>query len=180
VIDNLSTFSKIKGGRLRSSSLVLKSRSAQMREHDIHPSSLLAMVPSLVASSIGAGWKPQPQSGSLADPGGADPSRSTVALWTDHVQIHPDTPDDDPLVRRFGRSQSPGLPSERGHSPAPSDSSSPVSHRGGRHSRAPSSSSLRPPSVEPISEEGGGAPASPSPRRARSSTLQLPLPSSPR
>lgn len=44
VMDNLGTFNKIRGGRLRSSSIVRKSRTAQLKEHDIHPSSLMAMV----------------------------------------------------------------------------------------------------------------------------------------
>jgi Ca2+-transporting ATPase len=168
VMDNLSTFSKIKGGRMRSSSMVLKSRSAQLKEHDIHPSSLLAMVPSLVASSVGAGWRPQ--QGSLADPAAADPSRSTAALWSGAVQVHPDTPPDDPLVQRFGLPPPSPVPQfDRSRSPVSTAPSSPVS-RGGNHSRSPSTSSMRPSIVEPIHEEEG------QPQRARSSTLHLPSP----
>lgn len=40
VIDNLNTFSQIRGGRLRSSSIVRKSRSRQMQEAGISPSAL--------------------------------------------------------------------------------------------------------------------------------------------
>lgn len=59
VIDNLSVFNQIKGGRARSSSIVRKSRySKALEEHDIHPSSLMAMVPALVATSLGGGWRP--------------------------------------------------------------------------------------------------------------------------
>lgn len=47
VVDNLTLFAQIRGGRVRSSSIVLKSRSKQMRQADIHPTSLMAMVPSL-------------------------------------------------------------------------------------------------------------------------------------
>jgi len=59
----------------------------------------MAMVPSLVASSIGAGWAPQ-KSG-LSDPAHFDPSKSSAALWEGKIQIHPDTKADDP-IRRWG------------------------------------------------------------------------------
>lgn len=47
VVDNLTVFAQIRGGRMRSSSMLMKSRSKQMKIHDIHPTSLMAMVPSL-------------------------------------------------------------------------------------------------------------------------------------
>lgn len=47
VVDNLTVFGQIRGGRMRSSSMVLKSRSKQLKKLDIHPTSLMAMVPSL-------------------------------------------------------------------------------------------------------------------------------------
>lgn len=40
VIDNLNTFSQIRGGRMRSSSIVRKSRSAQMKRHEYVRASL--------------------------------------------------------------------------------------------------------------------------------------------
>jgi Ca2+-transporting ATPase len=40
VIDNLNIYSQIRGGRLRSSSIVRKSRSRQLADADIHPSAL--------------------------------------------------------------------------------------------------------------------------------------------
>jgi len=98
VRDNLGTFAKIRGGRMRGSSFVGKSRSARMEQGHIVPS-LLTMVPTLVASSVGAGW--MPQSGSLSDPAHNDPSRSTAALWEGKIQIHPDTPADDPFVKKW-------------------------------------------------------------------------------
>ena len=51
VVDNLTVFGQIRGGRMRSSSMVLKSRSKQMKKLDIHPTSLMAMVPSLGRSN---------------------------------------------------------------------------------------------------------------------------------
>ncbi len=65
--------------------------------------SLMTMVPSLVASSIGAGWAPHP--GSLSDPGNTDPSQSSAALWEGKVQLHPDTAKDDPAYKRWGAVQ---------------------------------------------------------------------------
>ncbi|KAK4701418.1 P-type Ca2+ transporter type 2C, partial [Phenoliferia sp. Uapishka_3] len=111
VIDNLNTFSQIRGGRLRSSSMVLKSRTKQMEQHDIHPSALMAMIPSLVAGSIGAGWRPT--AGTLSDPAGSDPSKSSVQLFSGHTVVHPDTDATDPLSVRFNATTS---PSRGGHS----------------------------------------------------------------
>ncbi|CED82819.1 calcium-translocating p-type atpase [Phaffia rhodozyma] len=98
-IDNLSTYRTIRGGRLQSSSMAFKSRSAMMEKKDIRPMSLLAMVPTLIASSVGAGW--QPSSNDLGNPS-QDPSASSVALWRGKVQIHPDTDKSDPFWQRFG------------------------------------------------------------------------------
>lgn len=47
------------------------------------------MVPSLIMGSIGAGWKPT--SGSLSDPAGEDPSKSSVQLFSGRPQAHPET-----------------------------------------------------------------------------------------
>jgi len=102
VRDNLGTFANLRGGRVRSSSFVIKSRSARLsQEEDRVPlPSLMTMVPMLVASSIGAGWAPQ--SGSLSDPAHSDPSKSSAALWEGKIQIHPDTKPDDPAYKHWG------------------------------------------------------------------------------
>ncbi|KAL7414094.1 calcium-translocating P-type ATPase [Mrakia frigida] len=99
-IDNLSAYTTIRGGRLRSSSVVLKSRSAQLKEKNIQPTSLLAMIPTLIATSVGAGWTPT--SSNLADPSGQDPSASTAALASGKISMHPDTDRNDPLWKKFG------------------------------------------------------------------------------
>lgn len=65
-----------------------------------YSSSMLAMVPSLVASSVGAGWTPKTEG--LSDPAQADPSKSSAALWEGKLQIHPDTKADDPALLRWG------------------------------------------------------------------------------
>jgi Ca2+-transporting ATPase len=94
---------KIKGGRSRASSVVRKSRySRALDEHEIRPSALMAMVPSLVATSLGGGWRPD-QGGSLSDPASIDPSRSSAALYLQGVSVHPDTDKADPLVQRYVR-----------------------------------------------------------------------------
>jgi len=53
VKDNLSTYANIRGGRLRASSIVAKSRSARLRDADIQLPSLLTMVPTLIAGTVG-------------------------------------------------------------------------------------------------------------------------------
>ncbi|KAG8917854.1 hypothetical protein FRC02_002825 [Tulasnella sp. 418] len=103
VRDNLQTFANIRGGRVRASSFVKKSRSQRLQEAGIQLPQLLTMVPTLVMSSIGAGWQPQP--GSMADPAGSDPSKSSAALFAGQIQIHPDTPKDDPVYAKYGHSQ---------------------------------------------------------------------------
>jgi len=100
VRDNLSTFANLRGGRVRASSLVGKSRKAKLTHDNPAPfSSMMTMVPSLVASSIGAGWAPR---ASLSDPAQADPSKSSTALWEGKFQLHPDTKPDDPAYKRWG------------------------------------------------------------------------------
>ncbi|KAG1747134.1 Ca-transporting ATPase [Suillus paluster] len=97
VRDNLATFANLRGGRLRSSSFVVKSRQARLHEDKRVPlPSLMTMVPTLIASSIGAGWAPQSR-GTLSDPARYDPSKSSAALWEGRLQIHPDTKPDDAL-----------------------------------------------------------------------------------
>lgn len=58
------------------------------------------MVPTLIASSVGAGWSPHP--GSLSDPSNVDPSRSSSALMEGKIQIHPDTSPDDDIYKKWG------------------------------------------------------------------------------
>ncbi|CAL1717041.1 unnamed protein product [Somion occarium] len=105
VRDNLNTFAHVRGGRMRASSYVGKSRKAvptiAPKSQAAIPS-LMTMVPSLVASSIGAGWSPQPQSPTaLSDPAHFDPSKSSAALWEGKIQIHPDTKPDDPAYKKW-------------------------------------------------------------------------------
>ncbi|KIJ14249.1 hypothetical protein PAXINDRAFT_12900 [Paxillus involutus ATCC 200175] len=102
VRDNLATFANLRGGRLRSSSFVGKSRSARLHDERRVPlPSIMTMVPTLIASSIGAGWAPQSH-GSLSDPARYDPSKSSAALWEGKFQIHPDTKPDDPILQKWG------------------------------------------------------------------------------
>ncbi|KAI0682349.1 hypothetical protein BC835DRAFT_1424543 [Cytidiella melzeri] len=102
VRDNLATFANVRGARMRASSYVDRSRKAHPEQGPVALSSLMTMVPSLVASSIGAGWAPQSPSG-LSDPAHFDPSKSSAALWEHKVQIHPDTKHDDPVYQKYGK-----------------------------------------------------------------------------
>ena len=89
---------------MRSSSFVLKSRSARLDAAGIQPSSLMAMVPTLVASTIGGGaaWRPV-KGGSLDDPASSDPSRSTSHLFAHGISVHPETDPSDDLLRKCVR-----------------------------------------------------------------------------
>ncbi|KAK8858928.1 calcium-translocating P-type ATPase, PMCA-type [Kwoniella newhampshirensis] len=104
VKDNLSTYANIRGGRLRASSIVAKSRSARLKDADIQLPSLLTMVPTLVAGTIGAGshWVAHSNALGLSNPAGHDPSRSTAELFQGKVQLHPQTDPHDPLYAKFG------------------------------------------------------------------------------
>ncbi|KAJ7127093.1 calcium-transporting ATPase [Mycena epipterygia] len=105
VRDNLGTFANVRGGRVRSSSFVIKSRTARLSQEKERPVSLLAMAPTLMMGTIAAShaWT---QPGSLSDPTHSDPSRSSAALWEGKLQLHPGTSKEDPLYQRFGGNQS--------------------------------------------------------------------------
>ena len=64
------------------------------------------MVPTLLVASK---WQPR-VSGSLSDPAGFDPSRSSAALWENQFEVHPDTPRDDPVFRILGAASRPLTP----------------------------------------------------------------------
>ncbi|WRT66112.1 calcium-translocating P-type ATPase, PMCA-type [Kwoniella shivajii] len=103
--DNLSTYANIRGGRLRASSIVAKSRSARLKEADIQLPSLLTMVPTLIAGTVGAGahWVHEATGqATLSNPAGSDPSRSTAELFQGKVQLHPQTDRNDPMYSKFG------------------------------------------------------------------------------
>ncbi|KAK4688429.1 P-type Ca2+ transporter type 2C, partial [Tremellales sp. Uapishka_1] len=106
VKDNLSTYASIRGGRLRASSFIAKSRSSQLKKADIQLPSLLTMVPTLIAGTVGAGahWVSNPNTLGLGlpDPAHHDPSISTAALVNGKVQLHPETDKNDPMYKRFG------------------------------------------------------------------------------
>jgi len=111
VRDNLSTFARLRGGRMRGSSFVGKSRSAEPDSASPHiVSGLLAVFPTLVTSHVVASnWQPR-VGGSLSDPAGFDPSRSSAALWENQFEVHPDTPHDDPVLRLLGAASRPLTP----------------------------------------------------------------------
>jgi Ca2+-transporting ATPase len=129
--DNLGTFAKLRGGRMRGSSFVRKSRSANpdpegprlvyvftrvilkecANDHlFISRSGLLAIVPTLVISQVVAPNLHQQNSASLSDPAGFDPSRSSAALWENRFEVHPDTPRSDPVFRLLGAASRPITP----------------------------------------------------------------------
>ncbi|KAF9514593.1 hypothetical protein BS47DRAFT_1392337 [Hydnum rufescens UP504] len=72
----------------------------QLERAGIQLPSLLAMVPTLVATTIGAGWVPQ--EGDIADPAQSNPSKSSEQLAIGSgIHFHKDTPRDDKLRRKY-------------------------------------------------------------------------------
>ncbi|KAG6839792.1 hypothetical protein C0991_011647 [Blastosporella zonata] len=105
VKENLGTFANLRGGRLRSSSIVLKGKIVLKRSNSevkYRTSSLMTMVPTLIAGAVAAGQRTSFTIGSLSDPAASDPSKSSAALWEGKLQLHPDTPHDDPAYQRYG------------------------------------------------------------------------------
>ncbi|KIL58739.1 hypothetical protein M378DRAFT_86043 [Amanita muscaria Koide BX008] len=95
VRDNLKFFASVRGGRLRSSSFVAKSRLAK-----IHPeatqtlkiASILTMAPTLMAGAIAGGQHYVKRD--LSDPAQSDPSKSSAALFFGNM--HPGASHDNP------------------------------------------------------------------------------------
>ncbi|KAG7444251.1 calcium-translocating P-type ATPase [Guyanagaster necrorhizus] len=106
VRDNLGTFANLRGGRVRSSSFVVKSRRATLSDDQgpMRLSSLLTMAPTMMAGAVAAGHS-YIKSGNLSDPAHNDPSVSSAALWEGKLQLHPDTPRNDPVYKKFGGQQ---------------------------------------------------------------------------
>jgi Cation transporting ATPase, C-terminus len=82
VAERLGAFSSIRGGRLRATGLNFKTRARRMRDADVHPQTLMALVPALIGASIGSGWKPSnPTEANLKDPANGEPTLDSVELY---------------------------------------------------------------------------------------------------
>ena len=55
----------------------------------------------VAAPVVASNWQPC-VNGSLSDPAGFDPSRSSAALWENKFEVHLDMPRDDSVFRIFG------------------------------------------------------------------------------
>ncbi|KAH9021975.1 hypothetical protein EDB84DRAFT_1511178 [Lactarius hengduanensis] len=95
--DNLGTFAKLRGGRMRGSSFVHESRFAYTDPDGQRPvPGLSAMDPSPDVSHVATPeWVPR-TSGSLSDPVGFGRSGSSAALRENGFEVHADPPRDDP------------------------------------------------------------------------------------
>ena len=102
-------------GRVRASSIVGKSRHAQLRKADIRLPSLLAMVPTVIAGTVGAGGNWVSQSTNtlgLSNPA-QDPSQSSSELAAGRIRMHPSTDPNDPLAVKYGaKLEPPSNPAE--------------------------------------------------------------------
>ncbi|WFD07628.1 P-type Ca(2+) transporter [Malassezia vespertilionis] len=102
--EKLGAFSRIRGGRLRASNLVMKSSKRRMREKNVHPQDLLAIVPAMIGASVGGGWKhfnadqtnTQGRDGGTANQG---PQLSARTLYKEgKLRFHPNTLNDTPYL----------------------------------------------------------------------------------
>ena len=108
LVEQLGAYSRIRGGRLRASNLVLKSNARLMREHDIHPKDLMAIVPGFIGASIGSTWRPlsseAPQG--YENSGRSEQRTSAWQLFSQgKMQFHPDTPQDNPYIQVLRNAQ---------------------------------------------------------------------------
>lgn len=95
---HLALYSNIRGGRLRASSIVKRSsKSKQLDAKHIYPTTLMAMVPSMVMITPGGGFGP----GALGNPAAMEPSKSSQDLYKGKPELHPQTAASDPVTQRF-------------------------------------------------------------------------------
>lgn len=93
----LGAFARIRGGRSRLA-FIGKTRSQRLREEEVHPGNLMALVPALIGAGIVGNWKPSnPPEASRSEPAAGDPSLSSWQLYQGgKIQVHPETaPNDD-------------------------------------------------------------------------------------
>ena len=100
IAKQIGTFSRIRGGRLRASNLVLKSDAKFMRENDVHPQQIMAMVPALVGTSVGGMWKMSKQGANSYDEA-QEKVPASVLFQQGKIVFHPDTPSDHPFLMRL-------------------------------------------------------------------------------
>ena len=137
-IDNLKVFGELRGGRMRASSIVRKSRSKQMEEQGIRPSALMAMLPAMVISAPGMGWRPQ--EGSMSDPAGSDPTRSSVQLFQTGI-LSDEGKEDVASLRTRPMGHRRQLSATSGHSRGSSLATIPQGHTSGQQTLQPPSPS---------------------------------------
>ena len=114
--EQLNSFRNIRGGRIRATPRIYESREQQLKSANFHHQSILAMVPGFVVASIGGHWRSDPSntSASSTDKDGKskssnaqsqannEPLVDTVTLYKDgKLTFHPETKDDDDLLRRL-------------------------------------------------------------------------------
>jgi Ca2+-transporting ATPase len=99
--DNLAVYSKFRGGRVNAANLIKRKRKVKkLDEKEVFPTSLMAMVPSMIMAMPGAGGQ-QLMSGTLANPAGMAPSPSSEHLYRGEPAVHGGTSPSDPIAQRF-------------------------------------------------------------------------------
>lgn len=115
--EQLVSFRGIRGGRIRASPRIYESREHQLKSANIHHQSILAMVPGFVVASIGGNWRADPSATSATSTNDKDGKKKsqqdqtqtandspvdTATLYKDgKLTFHPETKDDDDLLRRL-------------------------------------------------------------------------------
>ncbi|MCO5599770.1 hypothetical protein L7F22_053877 [Adiantum nelumboides] len=95
----LGTFARIRGGRSRLA-FMGKTRSQKLREAEVHPGNLMALVPALIGAGIVGNWHPSnPPEASRSEPAAGDPSVSSWQLYQGgKIQVHPETSSNDEVL----------------------------------------------------------------------------------
>ncbi|EST09492.1 Cation-transporting P-type ATPase, N-terminal [Kalmanozyma brasiliensis GHG001] len=111
--EQLNSFRSIRGGRIAATPRIYESRERQLKSANFHHQSVLAMVPGFVVASIGGNWRSEGKEGkedSSAKPSAQqqapqaayEPPVDMTTLYKEgKVTFHPETKNDDALMRRF-------------------------------------------------------------------------------
>jgi Ca2+-transporting ATPase len=98
----LGAFARVRGGRSRLA-FIGKTRGQRLRDQEIHPRNLMALVPAIIGAGIVGNWHPaNPPEASRSAPAAGDPSLSSWQLYQGgKIQVHPETSSTDEFVSQL-------------------------------------------------------------------------------
>lgn len=99
IAKQIGSFSRIRGGRLRASNLVLKGNARLMREENVHPHEIMAIVPAIVGTSFVGMWKNTGGDESQQGTGQVVKVPASTLFQQGKIRFHPSTPADHPYLK---------------------------------------------------------------------------------